>query len=314
MSYSGITDDLKASLLMTMAAFFWAGTFISGRLGAEEFLPFTFAFLRFSVAAIIAFPLAMLLERGTWKLPLNQLAPVFLIASFGFLGNNVLFLTACRYSSAVNLASIAAACPMMTALLASIWLNEKLDWRRIVGIMFAFAGVILVLFGKDLSRISTISLNPGDIIQTVSIFLLAIYSILSRKVGKNISPVLIVAYGLLFASVMTFPMMIMEHPWNNILEADLKGWISVLYLAMFGSVTAYFFQQIAIKQLGAGRSMAFMNLIPVFSVFLAVLILHEHVSILQIASIALIIFGVSINVRSGAKPPVKGTSVSPSRN
>jgi drug/metabolite transporter (DMT)-like permease len=148
----------------------------------------------------------------------------------------------------------------------------------------------------------------------VSIFLLAVYGILSRKVGKDISPVLIVAYGLLFASVMTFPLMMMEHPWNNIVEADLKGWLSVLHLAMFGSVAAYFSQQIAIKQLGAGRSMAFMNLIPVFSVFLAVLILHEHVSILQIASIALIIFGVSINVRSGVKPEVKGTAVSPSRS
>ncbi len=295
-------SDIKACMLMIMASLFWSGTFITGKIGAIQFPPFTFAFLRFFFAVILAFPLAMILEKDKWKLSLKELPAVFLIGAFGFLGNNVLFLTACRYSSAVNLASIAASCPMMTAFLATLWLKETMNFKRFTGIILAFTGVLLVLSGGDILRLKEMSLNFGDVIQTIGIVLLAIYSILSRKIGRNYSPIVIVAYGLLFSMFAALPLMIMEHPWTYLLNADLSGWISVLYLSFLGSVMACFFQQIAIKRLGASRTMAFMNLIPVFSVILAVIILKEPVSITQIASIGLIVLGVFLNAGTRTSP------------
>lgn len=295
-------SDINASMFMIMACLFWSGTFVTGKTGALQFPPFTFAFLRFFFAVILAFPMAMVLERDKWKLSLKELPPVFLIGAFGFFGNNLLFLNACRYSSAVNLASIAASCPMMTALLATLLLKETMDLKRFTGIIFAFTGVLLVLSGGDISILRDMSFNYGDVIQTIGIALLAIYSILSRKMGQNYSPIVIVAYGLLFSMTATFPLMIMEHPWTYLLKADLSGWISVLYLSFLGSVAAYFFQQKAIKHLGASRTMAFMNLIPVFSVILAVIILKEPVSIIQIASTGLIILGVFLNAGTRAYP------------
>lgn len=292
-------SDIKAFMLMTMASLFWAGTVISGKIGAAQFPPYTLAFLRFFFAALLAFPLAVIMEKDKWKVPLKELPPVFLIGAFGFLGNNVMFLTACRYTSAVNLASIAASCPMMTAFLAFIWLKERLNMKSVAGIILAFAGVLLVISGGNISQFREMSFNVGDLIQTTGIVLMAVYTILSRKIGQNYSPIVIVAYGLLFSMVATIPLMIMEDPWIYFLEADLKGWSSVLYLAFLGSVIAYLFQQIAIKRIGANRTMAFMNLNPVFSVILAVLILHEHVSIAQIASIGLIVLGVSLNAGTG---------------
>lgn len=285
--------------MMSLAALFWAGTFVSGKIAAAQFPTFTLSFFRFSIASLIVLPLTLYLEKGRLRVPARDLFKLVSIGAFGFLGNNVLFLTACKYTAAVNLSSIAATCPLMTAILASLFLGEPLGWKRVIAIFIALLGVLVVLYDGDLSLIGEMHFNKGDLIQATGILLLAAYGILSRKNGSAFSPMIIVCYGLLFSSLVTFPLMLAENPHLYIQAASLSGWVSVLYMAIFASVGAYTLQQIAIKQIGPSRSMAFLNLIPIFSLFLAFWLLHENITLMKVLGTLLVISGVFMNAGSG---------------
>jgi len=285
-------------LMMTLASLFWAGTFVSGKIAAAQFPTFSLSFLRFSIASLIILPLTLYLEHGKIRVPLRDLPKIVSIGALGFLGNNVLFLTACKYTSAVNLSSIAATCPLMTALLARMFLGEPLGWKRIVAILTAFLGVLVVLYDGHLSRLMEMNFNRGDLIQAMGILLLAAYGILSRKNGSSYSPMVIVCYGLVFSSLVTFPLMLAEKPGVYMIQASADGWLSIAYMALFASVGAYTLQQFAIKEIGPSRSMAFLNLIPIFSLFLAFWILHENITVMKIMGTLLVVSGVLLNAGS----------------
>lgn len=286
-------------LMMSLAALFWAGTFVAGKIAAAQFPTFTLSFFRFSIASLVVLPLTLYLQKGRLRVPAGDLLKLISIGAFGFLGNNVLFLTACKYTSAVNLSSIAATCPLMTAILACIFLGEPLGWKRVLAIFIALSGVMVVLYDGNLLAIGEMHFNRGDLIQAMGILLLATYGILSRKHGSTYSPMIIVCYGLIFSSLATLPFMLAEKPLMFIRNASLQGWVSVLYMALFASVGAYTLQQFAIKQIGASRSMAFLNLIPVFSLFLAFWLLHENITLMKVLGTVLVVSGVFMNAGIG---------------
>jgi len=87
----------------------------------------------------------------------------------------------------------------------------------------------------------------------------------------------------------------LESPWNYIPTITWKGWTSVIYMAIFPTVIGYLIQQMSFKAIGASKTNIFINLVPVFSIILAVLILHEQITILKLASAAIIIIGVYLN-------------------
>jgi drug/metabolite transporter (DMT)-like permease len=71
-------------------------------------------------------------------------------------------------------------------------------------------------------------------------------------------------------------------------------------MSVFPSVIGYLVQQMAIKEIGPSKASVFVNLVPVFSIALAVMILGEPLEPVKLITAALIIAGVTICQRSGA--------------
>ena len=71
-------------------------------------------------------------------------------------------------------------------------------------------------------------------------------------------------------------------------------------MSVCASVIGYMIQQIAIKEIGPSRTSIFINLVPVFSMILAVLILGETLEIVKLFTALLIIAGVCICQLSGS--------------
>ncbi len=102
----------------------------------------------------------------------------------------------------------------------------------------------------------------------------ALYAVVSRYKGSGIPAIALTFYSFLFCTVFLIPFVLWEKPWH-LMSIPASAFLAVVFMAVFSSVIGYLFQQIAIKQIGAARSSIFVNLVPVFSIFLSVLILHE---------------------------------------
>jgi drug/metabolite transporter (DMT)-like permease len=153
----------------------------------------------------------------------------------------------------------------------------------------------MTITNGQIEVIRTIDFNIGDIIMLGAVVCWAAYSVVSKKVMPKYSPLIITSYSFLVCLVGLIPFVIYEKPMTYLPNVTWKGWASVIYMAVFASVIGYLVQQISIKAIGPSKTMAFINLVPVFSIILSVLILGESITFIKILSATIIITGVYIN-------------------
>lgn len=278
-----------------MCTLFWAGAFIAGKIGVNEFPPLSLAFFRFLFATIIIFPIMIRYEDKDWRLKKSDLPVIISLGIIGMFGYHALFFVALKYTTAINSSMIAATNPMITSILASIIIGERLGFKRLGAILIAFLGVILTISNGQIETIKNISFNIGDIIMLCAVVCWAVYSVISKKVMPKYSPLIITSYSFLVCLIALIPFALIEKPMTYLPNITWKGWVSVLYMSVFASVVGYLVQQISIKAIGPSKTNVFINLVPVFSILLSSAILKEEVTLIKLTSAIIIITGVYLN-------------------
>jgi drug/metabolite transporter (DMT)-like permease len=288
----------KIYFLMVLCTIFWAGAFIAGKLSTPYIPPFTLTFLRFFFAALILY--FIMKARGI-KLPglSTKDIPVFMFTGIiGMFGYHVFFFTALKNTTAINSSIIGASNPIITAILSYLFLKDKMSYKRVLGIILSFTGVILTLTNADLSTFKTFSFNTGDLLMLIAVFFWASYSVYSKKVIDRYSPIILTFYSFLFCTIFLIPFVIYEKSWTLIPAIPYSAYLSVLYMSIFPSVIGYLVQQMSIKAIGPGKTSIFINLVPVFSIILSIIILKETLMPIKILTTLLIIAGVYICQRN----------------
>lgn len=291
-----IKNEKNIYALMILATLFWSGAFIAGKFGVREFPPFSLTFFRFAIASVIIFFIMIKYEKN-WRIKPGDV-PIFLVLGIvGMFGYHVFFFTALKYTSAINSSLIAATNPLITAVLASVFLGDKLNIKKAGAIFLSLFGVLLTITEGNFKIVVQAGFNRGDILMLAAVICWAVYSIISKKVTSRYSPIVLTAYSFIACAVSLIPFVIAENPFSYLGTTTVSGWTAVLYMAIFPSVIGYLVQQISLKSIGPRRTAIFINLVPVFSIILSVLILHETISLFKIFSSSLIIAGVFVTTR-----------------
>lgn len=284
----------KIYFLMILSTIFWAGAFIAGKLSAPYIPAFTLTFLRFSLAALILYFIIKKKEGFSFKLSKKDI-PVFAFTGIvGMFGYHVFFFNALKYTTAINSSIIAATNPLITTILSIIFLKDSINMKRILGIILSFIGVFLTLTNADISIFKTLSFNKGDILMLIAVLMWASYSVYSKKVMNNYSPLILTYYSFLFCTIFLIPFVIYEAPWKLIYKIPYYSYIASIYMSIFPSVIGYLVQQMSIKQIGPSKTAIFVNLVPIFSIVLSTLILKEVLYPIKLLTALIIISGVYI--------------------
>lgn len=284
---------MKNYLLMLMACVFWAGAFIAGKSSGETFGPFTLTFYRFFISAVVLYPFLKMKFPKDLKLNRDRAKEVIILGLVGMVGYHVPFFMALHYTSASNASMIAATNPIMTAVLLAILYKEKLSFAKIGFLLMALLGVLLTITNWHLEQLLQLQHNMGELLMIIAVFCWASYSILVKKYIVHFKPIVMSFYAFLTCSIMVFPFALAEGMIQTSLSAPVSAWGSVFYMAIFASVLGYGIQQESIKQIGPAKTNIFINLVPVFSLILATLILKELIPVTKWLSGAMIIFAVA---------------------
>lgn len=291
-------SERKIYLLMILSTVFWAGAFIAAKLSAPFIPVFSLTFMRFALASLILY---FVINNSRDKLykPTKKDIPVFLFTGIvGMFGYHVFFFTAVKYTTAINSSIIGASNPIITTILCVLFLREKTNYKRMFGIILSFLGVFLTITNANITELTKLSLNRGDILMLIAVLLWACYSVYSKKVMSNYSPITLTFYSFLFCSIFLIPFVCYENPLTFLYKVPYYSYIAVIYMSIFPSVIGYLVQQMSIKQIGPSKTSIFINLVPVFSIILSVLILGESFSIIKLFTTILIITGVYICQKS----------------
>ena len=285
-------NETKMTLLMLMATVFWAGAFITGKMGVYALSPLVLTFLRMFFAAIIIFPIMVLTEKDNWRIKLSSVKYAVLTAVVGMIGYHMFFFYALRYTDASKASMINAINPLLTALMAVIFLGERLTSRKIFFILTAFTGVVLTLSNWNLQRIISFDLNLGDLLMLCGAMMWATYGIIVKRIMPFFTPLKLTTYTFLFSAIILFPFTAKELISIDYVQIGWMPFLAVLYMAIFPSVIGYTIQQTAIKELGAGKTALFINLVPVISTIFAIIFLGEKLFKLNVVSGSIIIVSV----------------------
>lgn len=289
-------QPLGLYLRLAGVAALWGGTFIAGRIAAPELPHFTISALRFWTAFAILFPLLLAVEGRLPKLRPRDLGFTALLALFGLVIYNLLFLGALELIPAGRTALVVALNPILTAVIMALIFGERLPGYRWIGILLALVGVWIVLSKGDPTLLLQ-RIGRGELLMLGGAICWAIYTVVGRYALDGeaaASPLAITTVTTLWGAIMLSLGMPLE--WNawHANEVSIAAWASIVYLGAGGTALGFVWYAQGLQRLGAARTAVFNNLVPVFGVLLGTWLLDEPLLVSMVVGGLVAISGVTL--------------------
>lgn len=276
--------DLVDLLLLAML---WGGSFLFMRIAVPEFGPLAMVEARVAIAAVMLYAIVLRYGEGrALRTHWRGLGVVGLTNSaipFTLVGYAALSITA-GFGAILNATS-----PLFGAMIAYVWLRERLPWPRVTGLVIGFAGVGLLVWGKP-------SFTLGGDGWAIAAALCAglSYGIAPNYIKRNMDGVssLVIATGSqIAAALLLLPPAVAYWPERN---PSAGAWAAAIALGIASTGLAYILYFRLIASIGPTRAIAVTFMVPAFGMLWGMLFLGETVTLNMLTGCAVILFGTAL--------------------
>jgi len=263
----------------------WGLNLVVSKIGVGEFAPIFFTAMRFGSLALFLLPM-LRIHRGQMK---NLLVAALLTGPLSF---GLLFTGISRAQDASTVA-IATQLGVPFSTVLSVWLlGEHIHWRRVLGIVLAFSGVVIIGFDP---RVFAYRDGLGLVI--ASSFVAALGLIFVKRLS-GVRPLELQAW---IASVggpvlLLMSLLLESGQRQSMLTATWKGWAALAFTAVLSSLIAHSAWYYLISRYPVTRLSPITLLSPLFGVFFGVTLLGDHLTARMLAGGAVTLAGVFIVV------------------
>ena len=283
-------------LLLCVTALCWAGNAIVGRLAAGHIPPVTLSFLRWSLAFLLILPFAWKHLVRDWDAIRARLGTMVVLSITGIGAFNTLQYWALEHTEALNTLLLQSAGPLFVAVWSLILLGVRLTLAQAGGIVLSLTGVLVILLRGDLTTLTSIEFNKGDIIFTAALAIFGLYSVLSLK-RPDIHGLSFVGFTFGCGAASLIPLLIRELFSRPVMQLDATNLLTLFYVAVFPSTVAYLCFNRGVQLIGANRAAPFFHVVPVFGSVMAILFLGERPHLFHFIGFALVLIGVFVASR-----------------
>src|SRR5215510_3756005 len=248
--------------LMLLVQLLWGVNFAIAKFGLDSFSPIFFVALRFSLVAILLVFVVGLPKRAMLK----QLLP--LSVTMGVMHFTLIFLGMRNLDAATSSIAVQLQTPF-AAIMAVFFLDEKLGWRRILGMIVAFAGV------------PRFSENPWPLLSVIAAALVwAAGNIQVKLLGDSIDAVTLNGWiAILAAPQLLIASWLIEGPqWRHIPEVTLTGWGALLFQAVVIAIFTYWIWYNMMRRYPVNQVMPFTLLLPMIGFGCGAAILGDEIT------------------------------------
>jgi drug/metabolite transporter (DMT)-like permease len=275
--------------LVNVATLTWATNMTLGRWMRDDIGPLTLAAARFFVASLI---FAAILQRQPPEARRMGSDRRLLIA-MAFAGvvvfSPMLYL-GLRHTTVINATLINALGPLITGVIATLFINEPMSRAQVGGAIIGLLGVFILVTDGALAEGNSIQISLGDIIVVLAVGLWAGYSVLARKTMRYRSPLSATA----LSSMIGLPFLIIAAVWetaNYTVRPSPSLLLAILYIGIGPTVIGFLSWNAGVHKLGAGGAMVFYNTLPLYGALLGYVFLRESVGLSHLIGGTLIIGG-----------------------
>lgn len=290
-------SQTRVFILLTLTAFLWGGNAVAVKKVLTEISPFVATMLRFAVFSSILLVISLYRE-GRRSIPgLRQLPTLIFMGLCSTALNNGVQFTGLMYSTAINCVVITAFGPSITGVMAALMLNERMNARQWTGVAVSTGGVLVIASGGSWARLAGLGINSGDILFLCSCFGWSLYSIIGRRIMRELSPLATTAWAGAFGVLTMLPLCLLQG-FDGSVPLTGANWLWFAYMCLGSGLVAFTLWNVGVDAVGPNKASFFINLIPLSGIMFSVLLLGETVGWFHGAGAALIIGGVWLATRS----------------
>ena len=293
-----MSKNYIAYTLLILATFFWSGNFIVGKFATLfEVPPLTLNFLRWVMVWFILIPFTYkeILKKRNYIIDnclMISFMGIITISTF----NSVVYF-ALNFTQVINAVLMLAAIPAVVIILSSIMNIERANIYQLIGLILSIIGVGTIISNADIQKIISLNFNKGDLWMLVCVLSWSLYSTLLKKKKFDLSQFtfiqLMVTVGLIFL----VPQFFYEQSLGLELKINKAFIIILFYVVLFPAIAAYYCWQKAIELIGPNRSAMFIQLMPLFSACMAIIIFKEKFQLFHFIGASFIISGIYLSNR-----------------
>jgi drug/metabolite transporter (DMT)-like permease len=295
-SSSGLWIANQPYLLLCITAACWAANAIVGRLAAGHIPPVTLSFLRWSAAFLLILPFAWKHLKRDWAAIRGKLVVMLLVSITGIGVFNTLQYWSLEYTTALNTLLLQSAGPLIVAVWSLALLGVRLTLAQAIGVLLSMIGVLIILTRGDVTTLTNIQFNKGDLIFLVALTSFGLYSVLTLK-RPPIHALSFAAFTFGAGSAALIPLLIYEFLTRPTMTVDVPNLLTLFYVAVFPSIVAYLCFNRGVQLIGANRAAPFFHVVPVFGAVMAMIFLGEIPQAFHFIGFALVLTGVYIASR-----------------
>ncbi len=299
-----------AYLGLILTPLFWAGNAVVARGTVDAIPPMAMSFWRWLIALAILLPFGL---PGVWRhrrTIRRHLGSMLVLSFFSVAAFNSLLYYAAITTTATNIALINSTIPVFVALLAWLLLGDRTRPVQMLGILSAITGILFIIARGDLSVLTALQAQPGDLLMVAAVFSWGLFSVLLRRQAIPLPALTFLTTQILLGVLVILPFYLADllfYSGGFQLSGDTA--LPLLYLAVFPGILAYAFWNYGVHKAGPAKAAIFMYLTPVFASVLAGIFLGETLGRPHLIGAVLILAGLIL--ASGMvrlSPPARNNS------
>jgi drug/metabolite transporter (DMT)-like permease len=285
---------MLARALLFSAVVIWGWTFVATKILLEEIGPIEIFALRLAIG--LPFLGAVLLAR---RVPLRfARADAALLVPGGaiFTLHFLIQAEGLTTTTATNTGWIIAASPLALAVLAFLFLRERIGWTGVAGIAVATAGIVLLVSRGRLADLGWLR-STGDWLVLASAHTWAVYTVVTRDLVRRRDPLAVTFAILLVAAGVTAVLFAGSGDPVRARGLSPRAIAALVYLAIAGLALGQWFWQEGVARLGATHAGLYLYLEPLATLALAVPLLGEPFGPVTAVGGGLVLAGVYVGQR-----------------
>ncbi|MDK2771605.1 MAG: DMT family transporter [Flavobacterium sp.] len=279
-----------ALLGATFVALIYGATFTIAKDVMPTYVqPFGLILIRVLGACTLFWIVSIFLTKE--KVQKKDFPRIMAAAFFGVAFNQLTFFKGLSYTSPISGAVLMVTAPILVLILSSILLKERLEIKKILGILIGLTGAsVLILYGKSIENAP--NANWGNFLVFINASSYAVYLILVKPIAAKYSPLTFIKWIYTFGFIYVLPFGFSEFSLIEWQEIPTTIYFEMGYLVVFTTFLAYLINLSAIRILKPTTLSVFIYLQPLFASIIAISLGKDSLNEIKIISALLIFVGV----------------------
>jgi drug/metabolite transporter (DMT)-like permease len=288
-------------LMMVVTIIVWAFAFPFIKIGLEELSFINLTIMRFLVVDIVLIGILLLQPKRFSKPHKKDILPIFLLGFFGVIVYHFGLNYGEQYVSPGAASLIIATIPVLVVILAFIFLDEKITIKKLMGIIIALCGVLVIsIWGKTDASIE-INYIFGALGVLIAAVMGALYTVAGKKMLNRYSGLSLTIYVILLGSLGLIPF-ISRSLFEEAVAMSFNGWFAVIFLGIFSTVIGYTIWYMALRVKTTSEVSVYLYAIPVLSTIISYFLFDDKITLFFVLGGTLVMVGlILVNMKNKKK-------------